>query len=76
MKTTEEKIKETLRKLYKLTKEWYREKEIFVDDVITDYGSATVGEMWNEDGTECEKVCRLTLRLDLENFKHIEGFAK
>lgn len=76
MKTTEEKIKETLRKLYKLTKEWYREKEIFVDDVITDYGSATVGEMWNKDGIECEKVCRLTLRLDHEHYTDIEGFAK
>ena len=76
MKTTEEKIKETMRKLYKLTKEWYRENDIFVDDVITEYGSAVVGETWNEDGTECYKVCRLTLRLDSEHYTDIEGFAK
>ena len=73
MKTTEEKIKETLRKLYKLTNEWYSENGITLEleaDDITEYGSATVG---NLDGV---KVCRLTVRTGANSYKDIQGFAK
>lgn len=75
MKTTEEKIKETLRKLYKLTKEWYQENGITTKgEGISEYGSATVGNM---DG---RKVCRLTVQTGLDEgeyrYKDIQGFAK
>lgn len=85
MKTTEEKIKETerkikatLRKLYRLVNEWYDENDILPiksgDESISEYGSATVGNM------EGEKVCRLTVRTGLDGYeykyKDIQGFAR
>ena len=81
MKTTEEKIKETLRKLYKLTKAYYKENNIdYMDnkEEIQNYGAACIGDHWNKNTEKMEIVCCLTVRTKNGEYKYkdIEGFAK